>query len=113
LVNLGMNMVRNPKAIAYEHIPMSRCNIKYILQRTYSSSNSRTMQFLYLPKSRKKILKRFIFLILKFFFGIIMSMPILIFYSKNRIYGLQKIAESTGGIFVLFGSKHDVYKTKK
>ncbi len=113
LVNLGMKMVRNPKAIAYEHIPMSRCNVKYMLQRTYSSSNSRTMQYLYLPESKIKLFKRLSFLFLKFFLGIIMTIPIFIFYSKNRFYGLQKIAESTGGIFVLFGSKHDVYNTKK
>ncbi len=112
LVNLGMKMVRNPQAIAYENIPLSRCNIKYILQRTYSSSNSRTMQYLYLPKSKTELLKRLLFLFLKLFLGITMSIPILVFYPNNRIYGLRKIAESTGGIFVLFGSRYDVYKTK-
>jgi len=99
----------NPDAKAYEIIPESRTKIKYIIKRTYRTSN--TSFFVEsLMEKRKLGLSIFPRLFLKFCFGLLIVLPYLLLGNSNKLIGVEKIADACGGFSFILGNKNEFYK---
>ena len=99
----------NPNAKAFEIIPKSRTKIKYIIKRTYRTSN--TSFFVEsLMEKRKLGLSIFPRLFLKFCFGLLIVLPYLLLGNSNKLIGVEKIADACGGFSFILGNKNEFYK---
>lgn len=95
-------------AIAYETIPRSRANIKWLMKRNYNGAITYTY-ILKLEKKYTQLLKKivmsFIYTIVGFF-----SVPVIFFPVKKKYWSLLILSEGAGGIAGLFNIKYHEYK---
>jgi hypothetical protein len=99
----------NPEAAAYEDFQENRSSIKYIIKRTYRTSNTGLYaRYLRNPRHFKiKVLPR---LILRFGNGLITILPLYLFGGKNKLKGLIKIVNAVGGFHFILGGQNTFYK---
>jgi glycosyltransferase involved in cell wall biosynthesis len=99
----------NPRAVAYEVIPRSRTSIAYIIKRTYRISNTELLIKSFIEKdfSRFRALER---LVMRFCYGLLISVPLLIFGSKGKLTGILKMANAAGGFSFIAGRNYRFYK---
>jgi len=109
LTKMGAVIRYNPLAIAYEVIPESRTKLRFILKRTFRISNTELLIKSLLDRefSYLKAMKR---LILRFSYGLLISIPYLIFGTKEKLKGLIKMANATGGLVFIAGRHNRFYK---
>ena len=99
----------NPYAKAFELIPESRTKIKYIIKRTYRTSN--TSYFVNsLIENKNPGLSILPKIVKKFCFGLLILFPYLIFGNSNKLIGVEKIADAFGGLSFILGNKNEFYK---
>ena len=99
----------NPDAVAYEIISDERTTIKFVVKRTFRTSNARLLINSFNNKKfkKKKVLPR---LILRFCYGIIIVVPYLLFGSAEKLKGLIKIVNASGGFAFMLGRQSLFYK---
>lgn len=99
----------SPNAIAYEIIPDNRTTIKYVLKRTYRISNTELLvKSLQNDRfSKRKALPR---LILRFCYGLLIAFPFFFFSKTDKLKGLIKIMNATGGFIFIIGKHSQFYK---
>lgn len=113
LITLKGGIIRyTPKAKAYEIIPEERTTIDYIIKRTYRNSNSTYLVELLVDPNLNK-LKVVTHLILRFVRGVIIIIPHLLFSKAEKLKGLIKIIDATGGLAFFLGFKTKFYQAKK
>jgi len=97
-----------PYAKAFEIVPASRTTIRYILKRTFRTANTKLLVQSILDSNFRKysVLPR---LIMRFGYGLIIAIPCF-FSRKNKLSGLLKISDSSGGFMFVFGRKNKFYK---
>ena len=112
IINSGGTIVYTPYAKAYEVVPDERTTLRYFMKRTTRTINTKYIVLSFLDKnfSKTSILPR---LILRFVYGIITSLPYLIFSKKNKYKGILKISDSAGGLLFVFGKKNKFYNLNK
>lgn len=99
----------NPDAIAFEIIPEERTKIRFVIRRTFRRSNTR----LYINSFDGKnpgTVKVFGKLTMRFFYGLLLLLPYLIFDRKEKYKGLIKIVNAIGGYAFFLGKKSKFYK---
>ena len=108
IVKNGGSIRFNPKAIAYELVPNSRTTILFALKRTFRKANAGYFinSFSEPDFSKNRALPR---LFLRFFYGLIILLPFLIFAKKNKLKGLLKLVSAGGGVLGLYGKKNRFY----
>lgn len=110
IVRGGGVIISNPNAVAYEIVPLDRTFISYLIRRSFRNGNTYSNVFLLVDRSFADKLMRFFNLLLRFAYGIIISIPLLLFYSPNRFKGFLKITFNLGGLFGFFHYKMKFYK---
>ena len=108
VTNKGGVIRFNPNAIAYENIPNARATIKYLIKRAFRNSNaSYFVESLKSPNfNKRKVLKKEG---MRFFYGILIIIPYLLFAKSNRLKGLLTIIESIGGLYFILGKQFRFY----
>lgn len=108
LLKKGARIVWAVNAIAYETIPETRANIKWLMKRIYRCSNGYTY-ILKLEKEYLKIIKKilvsFIYIIAGFFSILLLIIPI-----KKRYWGIYTLSKGVGGLTGLFNLHYKEYK---
>jgi len=106
---LGGQIRFNPEAKAYETFSETRETIRYIIKRTYRNSNTglyaRSLRGIKYFK-----IKNLPRLVLRFGNGLITVIPLLLFGGRNRLKGLIKIVNATGGFHFLLGRQNKFYR---
>lgn len=99
----------NPDAIAYEIFPPDRANIRYVLRRAYRNSNTGlyVRSFWNVSHYKIKVLPK---LFMRFFYGLIIAVPLYIYGGNRKLDGLIKIVNSVGGFQFLLGRSNRFYK---
>ena len=97
LNRMGYRIICNRNARAYEHIPVSRIKLSWILKRSFRESASITIQDIYLKKTYRYITLRLLKSVGKIGFGIFACF-IFIYAPRYHINGLVYIAEGLGHI---------------
>ena len=107
--NLGGIIRFNPNAIAYEIIPESRSTLKYLIKRKFMTSNT---ALLILSLTDKNFTKTgtMIRLVMRFFYGLLILIPFLVFGKSDKLKGLTKIINATGGFAFMLGRTNQFYK---
>ena len=109
ITSLGGKIRFNPEAIAYETIPDSRATVSFILKEVFRTSNTelsiKSLKDADFTKSGA--LPR---LIMRFFYGLLITIPYFIFGKEDRLIGLIKITNAIGGLAFVFGKKSRFYK---
>ena len=108
ITNNGGIIRYTPYAIAYEIIPENRTTIKYIIRRIYRLSSSR----LYRKSLINKKLTFYVLpkMFIRFFYGLLISVPFYFFGRANKLKGIIKIFDAIGGFAYFFGCKDEFYK---
>ncbi len=99
----------NPYAEAFETFQASRETVRYILQRTYRNSNT-GLYARYLRNPGNFKLKSLPRLIMRFFNGLILTIPMLLFGKDRRLAGLIKVVNAIGGFNFVLGRNNKFYK---
>jgi len=107
--DLGGVIRYNPLAVAYEIVADNRTAIKYVLQRTFRISNAGLVVKSMKDKNFKNhsALPR---LLMRFVYGLLISLPCFIFGGEERLNGLIKVANAVGGFSFIFGRHNQFYK---
>jgi len=108
LLNKGAKIFWTSKAIAYETIPKSRGNLKWLLQRKYRVSNTYSLM-LKLEHKYLLLIKKILVSIVYIIFG---SATLFIALSnyKKKYWCFLKIAEGLGGLSGAFSLGYSEYK---
>jgi succinoglycan biosynthesis protein ExoM len=112
LAKIGCKMVFTNKALAYEHVPISRTKLKWILQRIYRDGS--TVWLLNPQKNAYSFFKTGVGALIRIFTGIILAIPALVialflgfhFFVKT----LKLMVRGAGIITGLFGKSYEEYK---
>lgn len=99
----------NPEARAYETFSRSRENVGYILKRTYRNSNT-GLYARSLRGTQYYKIKNLPRLLLRLGNGLLTFIPLLIFGGSNKLKGLIKIVNATGGLHFMLGRQNKFYK---
>jgi succinoglycan biosynthesis protein ExoM len=99
----------NPNAIAYEVVPKNRTTIKYMVKRTFRISNTELCVRSIIERGFRKVavLPR---LFLRFVYGLLLSLPCLLFAGEEKLKGLIKLTNAVGGFFFVAGKQNQFYK---
>ncbi|MEI6047781.1 MAG: glycosyltransferase [Bacteroidota bacterium] len=108
LLKKGARFYWAANAIAYETIPESRANLKWLIKRFYRGASTFTW-VLKLEKKYvsliKKVMASFIYILMGICALVILPFPI-----KKRYWGILKLSEGIGGITGLFNFLYLEYK---
>jgi glycosyltransferase involved in cell wall biosynthesis len=99
----------NPDAVAYEIIPEARTRIRFVIRRSFRRSNTRLYINSFDGKNPGAVIV-FGKLTMRFFYGLILLFPYMIFSSKEKYRGLIKIVNAIGGYAFFLGKKSKFYK---
>ena len=109
LLNKGGEIYWAGDAIAYETIPKSRANLRWLFKRNLRTASTFSY-VLILEKNFLLLLRKLLVSIVYLFLGSIMSILIFTNYRK-KYWGILKIAEGCGGIIGAFRITYKEYKT--
>jgi succinoglycan biosynthesis protein ExoM len=109
LTGMGAVIRYNPQAIAYELIPMSRTKLKYMIRRTYRIANTEQLIKSITDSDFSRGMAS-VRLFLRFFYGLLILIPFLIFGTGGKLKGIIKMANATGGLFFVAGKNNQFYK---
>lgn len=109
LIKKGFKIVKSEKAFAFDIVPLSRCSVKFILNRVMRESAifSNITQLLNASLTNK--LFRSLKLVVKFIAGLVLAIPALLIGGKHKLIGLMFIFDAVGGILGFFSYKHNAY----
>jgi succinoglycan biosynthesis protein ExoM len=97
-------------AVVYEHIPVNRTSIRWILMRTYGKANVFSRILIKMNNDYKVIVRRIIISIAKTALGIILVVPCFFLLKKQKMLGLLMFMFGIGGLTGLLGIKYYGYK---
>ncbi len=109
ITSLGGIIRFNPDAIAYEIIPENRATVKYVIKRTFRTSNTELFFESIKDKNLKKI-KVLPRLVIRFCYGLIIAIPYFLLGKEEKLNGLIKMANAIGGLFSILGRYNKFYK---
>jgi succinoglycan biosynthesis protein ExoM len=109
LTKMGATIRFNPEAYASEIIPADRSTLKYVFNKTIRISNTRLIIESLKDKNFNPA-SQIPRLILRFFRGLLILLPCLIFCREEKLDGLIKIVRAIGGFSFFFGRKSSFYK---
>lgn len=98
----------NPDAISYEIIPEERATIKYVINRTIRTANTK-MAVQELMQGSSMEGNSFPRTILRLINGLILLIPCLMFCKSNRLKGLIKTSYAVGSLMYFLGRKNKFY----
>ena len=109
LTKKGAIIRYNPEAYASEVIPTDRSTLQYVFRKTIRISNTRLIIESLKDKnfSPTSQIPR---LTLRFFYGLLILLPCLIFCRDDKLNGLIKIVRAIGGFSFFFGRQSSFYK---
>jgi succinoglycan biosynthesis protein ExoM len=109
ITKLGGVIRFNPEALAYEIIPAERSTVKYILKRKFRTANTELLIKSITDKNFSKA-KALFRIVLRFFNGLLMALPYIVFSKTNKLKGVIKVANAIGGFAFVFGKHSQFYK---
>lgn len=108
LLKKGATFYWAANAMAFETIPKSRSNLKWLMKRVYRGGST-YLWILKLEKQYLKIFKKILLSIIYILAGFI-TLFMVLFPIKKRYWGVLKMAEGIGGINGLFNLFYLEYK---
>lgn len=109
LSKMGAVIRYNPDAVAYEVIPDERTTLKYMLRRTFRISNTELLVRSFIESDFSKA-RAFLRLVLRFGYGLMISIPFMIFSNEDKLKGVIKVANAAGGLMFIAGKHNRFYK---
>jgi succinoglycan biosynthesis protein ExoM len=101
----------NPDAIAHEFVSDDRTTFKFIVKRTFRTSNTRLFinSLLHPDFKKTNVIPR---LIMRLGYGIIITIPFLVFGGADKMKGIIKIINAIGGFAFIFGMRSQFYSNR-